>query len=438
MSPGLAHWLAGRLVPAAIDCEAGPPAPVQTRLSARATEAIDRAALATLLMQTYFGLSSFLAREIATRALPTPTLPDTAWFARLEAAWEALPGAAAREAYSPIAILPQAGLGGIGGYPFPLASIPAEAQRPAESLNAALDSGVGVALEARRREEAFAALRARIGREVKRFERQRQSTERTLQEVARADTYRESGELLLANLHQVTPGATETRVPDYYAPELAERAIALDPKLSAQENAEAYFRLARKARDSQETALERGMQAEQALHALHRAQQEIERVREARTESDAALRQIEASLRKEGLLSETPSAESRSADASGPDFQGHKIRRVLTPEGYEIYYGETATANDYLTTRLASPNDLWLHVRAAPSAHVVIRTHGKPEAVPSSVLQRAALLCAQHSGQKHSSLVPVDYTLKKYVRKPRGAPAGTVQIQQEKTLHVSP
>ena len=39
---------------------------------------------------------------------------------------------------------------------------------------------------------------------------------------------------------------------------------------------------------------------------------------------------------------------------------------------------------------------------------------------------------------KHASLVPVAMTEKKYVRKPRGARAGTVMVEREKVLMVPP
>jgi len=56
--------------------------------------------------------------------------------------------------------------------------------------------------------------------------------------------------------------------------------------------------------------------------------------------------------------------------------------------------------------------------------------------VPREALVAAAELVVHHSPSKHSSLVAVDYTLKKHVRKPRGAPPGTALYTHEKTLHV--
>jgi hypothetical protein len=67
---------------------------------------------------------------------------------------------------------------------------------------------------------------------------------------------------------------------------------------------------------------------------------------------------------------------------------------------------------------------------------VVIRTQNRPDRIQREHLEFAARLAVQNSGQKHAKYVPVDYTLKKYVRKPRGAPAGTVSYTHEKTLHI--
>jgi predicted ribosome quality control (RQC) complex YloA/Tae2 family protein len=114
-----------------------------------------------------------------------------------------------------------------------------------------------------------------------------------------------------------------------------------------------------------------------------------------------------------------------------------RIRRY-TVEGWEVLLGENATSNDYLTTRVARPDDWWLHVRASPSSHVVIRTAGHPERVPPTVLREAARITAAHSESKHSSYVPVDYVLRKFVRKPRGSAPGLVTLRGEKTLYVEP
>jgi predicted ribosome quality control (RQC) complex YloA/Tae2 family protein len=101
-----------------------------------------------------------------------------------------------------------------------------------------------------------------------------------------------------------------------------------------------------------------------------------------------------------------------------------------------VLVGENAAANDFLLTRIAKPNDWWLHVRTGTGAHVIIRTENQPHRVPRSTLEFAARLAAQHSVDKHARVVEVDYTLRKYVRKPKGAPAGFALYTHEKTLRV--
>ena len=71
------------------------------------------------------------------------------------------------------------------------------------------------------------------------------------------------------------------------------------------------------------------------------------------------------------------------------------------------------------------------------SAHGVIRAKNKPASVSPAALQQAAEMVAARSEVKHSSLIPVDYTLKKHVRKPRKAAPGGVTYENEKTLFVS-
>ena len=112
------------------------------------------------------------------------------------------------------------------------------------------------------------------------------------------------------------------------------------------------------------------------------------------------------------------------------------MRDVLGPNNYRILYGENSEANDYLTLRVAKSNDYWLHVRGHTSAHVVVQTHNQPDKVPREVLMVAAKIAVQNSNQKHAGYVAVDYTLKKYVRKPKSAAKGSALYVNEKTLHV--
>ena len=391
--------------------------------------------LTRLLSDSYSGLSPFLAAELTARlTLPAsdtsgavPILP-----AHIASVWDAVFGAAAREEFAPVLVSDERGLP-VGAYPFPLKQISEALQQSAESLNFALDDAFTGTVERAGMQTVTGELRGRIAGELKRAERQLQSIAHTLAESERAEEHKQAGELVLANLWRIEPGVESVIVQDYYLPEMPDRILTLNPRLSPQENADAFFARYRKARDSREKETERGGVIGGKVVRLRNALTELDRL--GTKEAVASLR---TQLLATGLLRVNDDAHPDDGKSGVPDFEGHKIKRFSTPEGYEIFVGETATANDFLTTRVASPNDLWLHVRAAASSHVVIRTQGKPDRVPRTVLQRAAELCAQHSAQKHSSLVSVDYTLKKYVRKPRAAAAGGADYQKESTIDVTP
>jgi predicted ribosome quality control (RQC) complex YloA/Tae2 family protein len=383
------------------------------------------------LIEHVGGMSPFLAQHVASQLFHDGHEDPE----RVAGAWDAVFGAAARDAFRPVSIV--SGGRTIAAYPFPVAQVPLDSQRPTEDLNAALDAVYSGAVERAGTAAVLGELRGQIERDSKRLARQKDLAERTLREADRAEQHKQTGELILANLWRIEPDAASITVQDYFDPALADRTLTLDPRLSPQENADALFRRYRKVRDGQATAELRRAEADALLARLYAAKSLLAEWEAEERVNVADIQKIREDLRAQGLLQQRGGDKEEDAKP-GPDLQGHKIRRVTTPEGYEIYIGETATANDYLTTRLAASNDLWLHVRSSTSAHVVIKTQGKPEAVPRSVIEYAALLCARHSSQKHSGLVPVDYTLKKHVRKPRGAAPGSADYHHETTLHITP
>ena len=111
-------------------------------------------------------------------------------------------------------------------------------------------------------------------------------------------------------------------------------------------------------------------------------------------------------------------------------------RTYRSSGGLEIRVGRSSKTNDDLTFRHSSPNDIWLHARSVPGSHVILRWSNPEGSPPARDLEEAARLAAFHSKARTSAIVPVDWTRRKYVRKPRGAPPGAVVPQRVKTLFV--
>ena len=114
-----------------------------------------------------------------------------------------------------------------------------------------------------------------------------------------------------------------------------------------------------------------------------------------------------------------------------------KYRVFDLGEGYTLYVGKNAANNDELTMRFAKPNDLWFHARGSSGSHAVLRLN-KDEKPPKQIIKKAAAVAAYYSGAKNAKYVPVCYTYKKYVSKPRGANPGSVTLTREEVVMVEP
>jgi len=120
-----------------------------------------------------------------------------------------------------------------------------------------------------------------------------------------------------------------------------------------------------------------------------------------------------------------------------PQTQKGRLITYTLPGGWQVLVGRTDADNDYLSFRVARPDDWWFHVRGMPGSHVILQ--GPPGADPDrETLHRAAAIAAYHSKARAAGVVAVSGTRVRDVSKPRGAKAGTVQIRHERMLKVRP
>lgn len=366
------------------------------------------------------GLSRFTADELEAIAQTEGLEGILAWAYRLRnGLWE------------PVVIREPHTRRALGAYPFRSRQLPAEWQHGRSSLNLAWEQAFTERIQQARSETLRQTLLPNLRRALQARERAVADLERALGESQHADRWQLYGELVLAFGHTLAPGDTVLHAPDYTKPDMPTIEIPIDPTKSLAENAERYFQKARRARESHAELQARLERLREEMHALRYA---LETAEHAADES--TLRQLHEQAKQQGWLRETPAPTAKRPEKD--PFEGHKIRVHLSPDGYQVLVGENAQANDYLLTRVAKPNDWWLHVRTGTGAHVIIRTDNQPQRVPKSTLEFAARLAAQHSADKHARVVEVDYTLRKYVRKPKGAPPGFALYTHEKTLRVEP
>lgn len=261
----------------------------------------------------------------------------------------------------------------------------------------------------------LAALEARLAKS----ERRLGSLRRELEKGPHPEALRAIGNLLLARISDVPRGARSVTLTDFDG---SEREIELDPQREPAENASGYYeRAARRER------------AEQALPSrLSDLEAEIERLGEA----IEALPERGPSEEAWALAGGRP--EDPTATPEGAEPPRLPYRRLVTSGGLELRIGRGSRDNDELTFRHSAPDDVWLHARQSPGAHVILRWGRRDENPPQRDLIEAAIAAAVNSEARHSRTVAVDWTRRKHVRKPRKAPPGTVVPDRVKTLFVEP
>ncbi len=256
----------------------------------------------------------------------------------------------------------------------------------------------------------------------KKLQKKLQETLERLQESEKAELYKKQGELLTANLYRVEKGAKGVEVDDWESGEKLK--IPLDDTLSPSKNAQKFFKLYNKHKRAKEF-LSPMLEKEQA--ELDYTDSILSSLSLADSEED--LREIQEELISLGLL------RAPKQRVGGKKKETETPFRVFEKEGTRILVGRNNLQNDRLF-RLASPDDIWLHVQKYHSAHVIIQTQGKR--VREDVLLYAAELCAYFSEGREGDKIPVDYCLKKFVKKPSKSKAGFVIYTDYKTLLVTP
>ena len=228
------------------------------------------------------------------------------------------------------------------------------------------------------------------------------------------------GDLVISNLHLIKKGMSKISLNDFEGNKIE---IALDPLVSPSANAAHYYKKSKSARSGEKKLLKTISEGENELPKLDDIKKQIETANTLEEWDHLEKKLFKSRLKSPRRLrkQETPSLPYRSFDAPG---------------GYTVLVGKSAKNNDELTFRIAKKNDLWLHAQGSGGSHVVVPVIKKGEPFPREVIVRAAQLAARHSKQKHSAIVPVIYTLCKYVWKKKGGPPGTVHVKKEKSLMV--
>jgi predicted ribosome quality control (RQC) complex YloA/Tae2 family protein len=240
-----------------------------------------------------------------------------------------------------------------------------------------------------------------------------------IREASGYERYLKYSDLLKINLEGLKRGMTEIEVDDLFGGGI-QVTIPLDPKLNGPENIESYSKRYRKGKEG--------------LALLQRRQENTRQEIESLTEILSYFENnFDAAQKEYPELVPPPPGEPSAAISPRLPY-----REYQTSTGVTVLVGKTEADNDRLTLEYTKPYELWFHASQCPGSHVVMKFPHKNFEPSRYEIEETASMAAHYSKARKSAKVPVSYTLKKYVRKPRGAKSGLVTIQREKTIMVEP
>ncbi len=260
-----------------------------------------------------------------------------------------------------------------------------------------------------------------LGGAVKKAEKRLATINEKLLECSGAESVKLKGELITANIYAIERGATCFKAVNYYDPNGGEIEIELDRLLTPSQNAQKYYKKYAKLKRTQTAVTAQKDETEKRLEYLKSIAANL-----SSADNFKDFAETEEELASLGLLKQP---EVKKKKTALPPY------RTYVCGGFKIISGRNNIQNDRLTKSL-SPEDLWLHTQKYHSSHVAIITEGRT--VPDVVLLTAAEICAYYSDGRGGNKIPVDYTKKKFVKKPPATNAGFAVYTDYSTLLADP
>ncbi|MDP3024786.1 MAG: NFACT family protein [candidate division Zixibacteria bacterium] len=309
---------------------------------------------------------------------------------------------------------------------FDLNSVPEEQKISFRNLNQALQKLFSLEIEQRQGSRKLQTLISVTRNGIEKLKKTEEKLKKELSSLEDAQAYKKYGDLLLNHLSEIKRGAEYSELTDYSTEEHKKIKLPLDPALSAKKNAEAYFKKYQKAQTGITKLNQRIAVTESQLKHLSKIESDLLR------KEKVNLEKIESEFFSLGLLK--PPRSKKKEKKKGR----YSPREFISADGFKILVGRNNKENDYLTFKIAKPDDLWFHAQNVPGSHVVLKKGERKKHPTPKAIQQAASLAAYYSQAKSSRKVTVIYTLAKYVKKSKNAPPGLVKVEKMKSILVEP
>jgi predicted ribosome quality control (RQC) complex YloA/Tae2 family protein len=267
-----------------------------------------------------------------------------------------------------------------------------------------------------------------LSRALARVDRRLAAIESDLAKAATAREVAERARLFVASAASAARGTSVLVAIDWTTGAPLSVEMPLDPSKGASEQVATLFRRARRLTAGTNAGLQRFRSTQAVAEGLRELELAL-----ADPEADVGSLEARALALAPRDYSRAVKATAMPARARAKLRARPPFRKFVGAGGRAILVGRDAARNDELTLHVARPRDLWLHVRNAAGAHVVVPLD-KGASCPADVLVQAAHLAAHFSEARDERTVEVTYVARRFVRKPRGSAPGAVVVDREKVI----
>ena len=249
-----------------------------------------------------------------------------------------------------------------------------------------------------------------VDSQIKKFKKIEKNIKIDLKKNENFENYKNIGDILAANMHQIKYGIKKVTVFDFYNNQ--QITINLDPLLSPNDNLNFYYNKYNKGKRTISALNSRFLDIQNEIKYFEEIKMFIEK------ENDfIGIEEIENELN----LTNNGNKSKNKIKLNKP-----KKRDLLSFDynGFQIFVGRNNKENEEISFSKGQPNDIWLHIKDIPGSHVLILRNNQK--LPNDVLLHAANLACEYSKAKKGDKVTVDYCERKFVKKIKNSKPGNV------------
>ena len=290
-----------------------------------------------------------------------------------------------------------------------------------ETLNEGLNAYFKTTITSNVISEKKKSLLKYVDSQIKKFKKIEKNIKVDLKKNENFESYKNIGDILAANMHQIKYGMKKATVFDFYNNQ--EIMINLDPLLSPNDNLNFYYNKYNKGK--------------RTISALNLRFGDIQNEIKYFEEIKMFIEKENDFIGIEEIENELNLSDNGNKIKNKIKLNKTKKRELLSFDykGFQIFVGRNNKENEEISFSKGQPNDIWMHIKDIPGSHVLVLRNNQE--LPEDVLIYAANLACEYSKAKKGDKVTVDYCERKFVKKIKNSKPGNVTYTNFHSLLVN-